>query len=111
MSRVDEDSSPPIQAGALTIRFPSVSLPCTYPSRQHLTEVVDRNEFNNRPYTLKLALGEPGLDFNAFQMSVLEFYRNDPRYYFEHDDIKGSLHFNGDEKTVKKHNDIFLKEF
>lgn len=112
MSKIWEDSEEiPFQEWKLQIRIAPITLPCAYPSQQHLEEVVDKNEFNNRPYTLKLALGEPELDFNAFQMSVLEFYRNDPRYYFEHDDIKGNLHFNWDEKTVKKHNDIFLKEF
>jgi len=64
---------------------------CVYPSQASLTDVVDRRKYEGKPYTLELALGVPQLDFRAFDLSVLEYYRNDPRYYYENDDINGSI--------------------
>ena len=54
---------------------------CLYPRAKHLESVVDRSLYVGRPYTLCLALGEPQLIFRSFDVSVLEYYRNDPRYY------------------------------
>jgi hypothetical protein len=40
---------------------------------------------------LRLALGEPQLVHVAFDLTILEFYRNDPRYHYRHDDTQGSI--------------------
>nr|WP_319537648.1 hypothetical protein [uncultured Methanospirillum sp.] len=64
---------------------------CFYPSPQHLTTIVDSNQYFERPFTLKLALGEPQLTYYSFDLSVLEFYRNDPRYCYSNTDISGSV--------------------
>ena len=64
---------------------------CLYPLPTHLQKVVDRSKYTNEPYKLYLALGEPQLAFRAFDLSVLEFYRNDPRYFYNNDDINGSI--------------------
>lgn len=62
---------------------------CAYPTKEHLKTVVDVNEFKDRPFTLKIALGEPVLNYAVFDLSVLESYRNDPRYSYSIDDIGG----------------------
>jgi len=62
---------------------------CAYPTKEHLKTVVNIDEFRDRPFTLRLALGEPQLDFAVFDPSVLESYRNDPRYFYSIDDIQG----------------------
>jgi hypothetical protein len=62
---------------------------CAYPTREHLEKVVDVNKFKDRPFTLRIALGEPELNYAVFDLSVLEFYRNDPRYVYSVDDIQG----------------------
>ncbi len=62
-----------------------------YPTPEHLLEIVDGRDYEGRPYTLKLALGEGELEFRAFDLSVLEVYRNDPRYYYTNDDIRGNI--------------------
>jgi len=62
---------------------------CAYPTKEHLKSVVNINEFRDRPFTLKIALGEPVLNYAVFDLSVLEFYRNDPRYFYSTDDIGG----------------------
>ena len=64
---------------------------CAYPSCMHLKEVVDPSKYQDRPFTLRLALGEPQLSFESFGLSVLEFYRNDPRYSYINSDITGSI--------------------
>jgi len=64
---------------------------CAYPSGLHLKEVVDPSEYQDRPFTLRLAFGEPQLSFLSFDLSVLEFYRNEPRYYYTNNDISGMI--------------------
>jgi hypothetical protein len=62
-----------------------------YPRTAHLKSVVDSSDYIGRPYVLELALGHPQLSFRSFDLSVLEFYRNDPRYSYENRDIDGSI--------------------
>ena len=64
---------------------------CLYPTANHLKNVVDKSNYEGRPYTLELALGSAQLEFRAFDLSVLEMYRNDPRYYYMTDDVSGEI--------------------
>lgn len=45
--------------------------------------------FADRPYTKELALGEGQLAFRAFDLSILEIYRNDSRYYYVSNNVDG----------------------
>lgn len=67
---------------------------CVYPSQSHLSKLININDYSNKPYTLELALGHPQLDFRVFDLSVLEYYRNDPRYYYQNDDVRGHIYVN-----------------
>jgi len=67
---------------------------CLYPEPEHLEKVVDRTKYQGRPFTLRLALGAPELSFLPFDLSVLESYRNDPRYVFNVDDVHGFISVN-----------------
>jgi hypothetical protein len=62
-----------------------------YPRTAHLKSVVKPSGYIGRPYVLELALGHPQLSFRSFDLSVLEFYRNDPRYTYENRDIDGYI--------------------
>ena len=63
---------------------------CLYPTSQHLESIsAARNEA--RPFTKELMLGAPQLDFRVFDLRLLEWYRNDPRYRYEVDDIQGVI--------------------
>jgi len=62
-----------------------------YPRLNHLKSVVDPSNYTRRPYLLELALGHPQFSFRSFDLSVLEFYRNDPRYTYENRDIDGLI--------------------
>ena len=64
---------------------------CIYPTPDYLRKVVDCNTYSTKPYTLELALGAGQLEFRAFDLSVLEVYRNDPRYNYTNDDIHGRI--------------------
>jgi hypothetical protein len=70
---------------------------CIYPRPKHLEKVVDRNKYNREPYKLCLALGEAQLTYCSFDLSVLEFYRSDPRYKYENDDIQGHIFYNSED--------------
>ena len=65
---------------------------CVYPLVNHLDKVVNPDDFRDEPYKLELALGSPQLSHKAFDLSILEYYRNDPRYYYQNNDISGHMH-------------------
>jgi len=81
-----------IQISKLEKDLPPTHL-CIYPRPKHLEKVVDRTKYNHEPYKLRLALGEAKLAYRSFDLSVLEFYRNDPRYRYENDDIQGRIYY------------------
>lgn len=87
---------------------------CLYPTKKHLIKVVDKSKYLNNPFTLMMALGEPQLSYKVFDLSVLEFYRNDPRYHYDTDDIQGSLSVKSDffEKgKIYKRDEVFIQTF
>ena len=69
---------------------------CAYPTKTLLSTIIDLNYLKDKPFTRKLALGEPQLGFSAFDMSILEIYRNDPRYSFFTDEISGQINISDD---------------
>lgn len=87
---------------------------CGYPTSDHLANVVNRQDYEGKPYTLSLALGEPQLSYKAFDLSVLEFYRNDPRYKYTTDDIHGQISLTNDyyeSNQIPESDRIFLDTF
>jgi hypothetical protein len=64
---------------------------CVYPTRKHLSLLVNTQEYAGKPYALALALGEPQLSCRFFELKVLDYYRNDPRFGYQTDDIQGSI--------------------
>jgi hypothetical protein len=64
---------------------------CLYPSAAHLRSHRLPRRFANRPFTKELARGSPQLTFRFFDLTVLEAYRNDPRYLYRTTDISGYL--------------------
>ena len=62
-----------------------------YPETRHLETVVARDDYQGRPFTLRMALGEGQLEPTFFDLSVLEAYRNDPRYYYRTNDTSGRI--------------------
>ncbi|WP_156386694.1 hypothetical protein [Aureimonas sp. Leaf454] len=70
---------------------------CLYPCPEVLRNEVDRLAYEGRPYSLELALGAPQIEHITFDVSVLEEFRNDPRYDYRVDDIHGAIYDNRNE--------------
>jgi hypothetical protein len=81
---------------------------CAYPSPRHLLGVVDRAKYQGKPYLLEIALGQAQLSHRAFELSVLEGYRNDPRYSYDSDDVHGTLSALSD-VGLKSRDDTWLR--
>jgi hypothetical protein len=64
---------------------------CVYPTSKTMHKVVDPQRYSHRPFTLRLALAEAQLSYLCFDLSVLEIYRGDPRYYYRTDDVSGMI--------------------
>lgn len=87
---------------------------CMYPTAAHLASVVDRSEYRDRPYTSRLALGEHLFTFIPFDLRALEPYRNDPRYWYETDDIQGFISVKGqfsESRQMREGDQVHLKQF
>jgi len=87
---------------------------CAYPTKEHLKNIVDPSKFEKKPFTLRIALGEPTLNFAAFDLSVLEFYRNDPRYFYSANDVSGWISISDEyyhSSEVKPSDKIVLQTF
>lgn len=87
---------------------------CLYPGRSLLEDAVKGSKYEGRPYTKRVALGGGQLDGVYFDISVLEQYRNDPRYYYWADDINGQIcikdeHYESNE--VDERDKVLLETF
>lgn len=83
---------------------------CIYPSKEHLKLVVKPNDYKDKPYTLSMALGNPQLIYKSFNLTILEQYRNDPRFSYDVDDIQGSISAKSN-TGLKKQDDILIETF
>ena len=82
---------------------------CLYPTPEFLREHVPSD--GERPFTTMLAQGAAQLEFRAFDLSVLEFYRNDPRYHYTTDDIHGSISVRQEHSGLRDSDQVFLQTF
>ncbi|WP_233900480.1 hypothetical protein [Tenacibaculum piscium] len=100
--------------GNINITFDS-HLICVYPSEKHLKETRDTSSFSQKPYSKRLALGEPQLKAAFFEIEVLDNYFKDPRYSFDFEDYSGQICCDYDENQQpllpKEEDQIFLKTF
>lgn len=87
---------------------------CLYPHRKHLEKTINKTKYDGRPFSLMLALGEAQLSLKSFDPSILEIYRNDPRYRYENDDIIGHIyvhHKYTESGNISYKDDTFLEDF
>ena len=63
---------------------------CIYPLPKHLESVVNKKQFFQRPYTLKLALGAPLYTYDFFDPTILIHYQQKPQCSIVND-IQGVL--------------------
>jgi len=91
--------------------FEKVLSSCIYPTKKHLRRIVDKKQYEGRPFTLKLALGYYHLDFEPFDLSVLEVYRNDPRYKFINSDVSGHIYYVGKPRRRNNPDNVYLQDY
>lgn len=87
---------------------------CLYPHEKRLASSDKLTAYSEAPYELELAKGAGQLDFRTFDLSVLEYYRNDPRYSYNTDFIHGKIsitdeYFESD--SVPEHDQVLLQTF
>ncbi|NMY13619.1 Diverged AAA-family ATPase containing protein [Pseudomonas veronii 1YdBTEX2] len=87
---------------------------CMYPHPKKLESAAAGEFFRDAPFTYELAKGAGQLDFRAFDLSTLEFYRNDPRYHYETNSIQGQIcvtdeHF--ESEGMPEHDQVLLQGF
>ncbi len=81
----------PVHEQLRRIHSESPSTYCVYPAEAILKNRTDIETFSNRPFTRRLALGEPQLIPVFFELAVLERYYRDPRFHFEFHDYSGQI--------------------
>ncbi|MEN5272165.1 hypothetical protein [Stenotrophomonas lactitubi] len=87
---------------------------CVYPSKKTLEKEPRVAGYLDRPYAHEIAKGAGQLDHRTFELSVLEFYRNDPRYYYQTDDINGSICIEDafyESEEIQERDQVLLKTF
>jgi len=107
------DPDPQTQISALQ-RDPKDADFCVYPTTKTMQEVVDPQHYSGRPFSLRLALAEAQLSYLSFDLSVLEIYRNDPRYYYQNDDVSGMICIkdeHGASKDTHERDKVLLQTF
>lgn len=67
-----------------------------YPTVSTLEARLDRNAYVGRPFSLRLALGAPQLEFASFDLAVIDHYRRDPRFHFWTNDVQATLSIGDD---------------
>ncbi len=74
---------------------------CLYPTPELLKE-LKAGDGKKSPYTRELMKGVPQLSFRFFDLRMLEWYRNDPRFICEGDDMHYRVFNKIDTKTKKQ---------
>ena len=87
---------------------------CLYPHEKRLASSGKLAAYSESPYEMELAKGAGQLDYRTFDLSVLEYYRNDPRYSYNTDFIHGKIcisdkYFESD--SAPEHDHILLQTF
>jgi hypothetical protein len=87
---------------------------CIYPGIELLQEHLKDDEYRDSPFIRMLAEGAAKLDVVFFQLELLEYYRNDPRYSYNCNDIGGRIcisdeHYESDD--VEEKDKVLIKAF
>ena len=87
---------------------------CVYLSPSQLTIHRNVSEFDQSPFTQRLALGGPQLQAQFFDIDVLDRYYRDPRFSFDFDDYSGRISYREDANhvsMVSESDQVFMQTF
>ena len=87
---------------------------CIYPAKEVLRSESNVEQYNDRPFSRMLAEGAGQLETVFFELDLLELYRRDARYYYQCNDVGGSIcivdKFCGEDSVAEK-DKILLEAF
>jgi hypothetical protein len=87
---------------------------CIFPSAAFVQSTIDINQYNVRPFSRRLLLGEPQLLPLFFELTVLDPYIQEPRYHFWNNDFAGSISIEEQRSAsedLKEQDKVFLQTF
>jgi hypothetical protein len=85
---------------------------CLYPTGKVMARCATVDDFNDRPFSRRLALAEAQLSFEAFRLEVLDIYRRDPRYHFVTSDVAGQICTTAEgTKSLPDGSHVFLRSY
>lgn len=99
----------PMDVTLAKLSAPNLKHACLYPTAQHLQTVVNPPDYAGRPYALELARGAATLSHRAFDLHVLEPYRNDPRFEYRTNDISGRIFVKSEDSGLSENEEVFLR--
>ena len=85
-----------------------------YPTEKRLKDVVKPSDYENRPFSLMVALGMPKLERVFFDPQILKTYRDDPRYMYDFHGIAGRVCITtegDDDEDVPESDKVFIETF
>jgi hypothetical protein len=104
----------PLDEQIRLLRSESSSTFCVYPTPRVLKKRRAWRQFDGKPFTRRLALGEPQLTPVYFELGVLERYYRDPRYELRFFDYGGQIVIGGEayeSSETRERDKIFLDSF
>src|SRR5580765_1025953 len=109
MIRPFPDPAPDVQLRMLSES--NLDFVVVYPTKKELAKHVKAAQYSGMPFTLEIARGCGQLEFRCFDLSVLELYRNDPRYYYKASDVFGAIYASDDAQNLPESDRVFLQTF
>ena len=85
---------------------------CVYPSPKTIGKASQN--FAERPFSKMLVMGHGHLEFQFFDLGVLENYRSDPRYHFHESSYSGWISIRDEyyfDDDIHRREKIYLKKF
>lgn len=103
-----------IETQLRSLRKNNVDHTCIYPGIEILKRKTSSEYLTDQPFRRELALGRGQLDLCYFELMLLELYRNDPRYYYNCNDIGGRICIKDEhykDSTFDERDKVLLERF
>lgn len=87
---------------------------CLYPTRKIIELSIPKTDFEELPFKRKLLLSEPQIYPLYFELQILEYYANDPRFLFRFKDYTGGIFIKDkhyEDETTLQRDKIFIEHF
>lgn len=80
-----------------------------FPTVREMSRRVPKRE--DEPFTSMLERGHAHLEFACFDLSILEQYRNEPRYFYSASDVQGHIYVKDRRSGFRKKDKVYLDTF